>query len=109
MHSPRRRASAIGLFAIADADEFDGVAAAFAEDDTPVADAEAIARRIEAVKLLDSPESVSKNLGRLLSKCRAVARSMARTSAQPCKACGSPVGVLAILDTVDTDGISIGP
>jgi hypothetical protein len=52
-HPPRRRQSAIGLFAIADVDNFDGIAATFTEDDTPVADPEPIARRIEAVKLLD--------------------------------------------------------
>lgn len=38
---------------MADADDLDSAFAAIAEDDTPVADAEAVARRIKAVELLN--------------------------------------------------------
>ena len=43
---------AICLSPIADADNFDGAIARLAKDETPVADAEAIPRRIEAFQLL---------------------------------------------------------
>ncbi len=43
----------VGFFAVADADDFDGVVAGFAIDEAPGADAEAEQWRVEAFMLLD--------------------------------------------------------
>ncbi len=46
---------AIRVFAVADADNLDGIVATISEGDTPVADSQSVARWGESAELLDVP------------------------------------------------------
>lgn len=64
------------------ADDFDDVAAGFVEDQSPVADSEAVARRIIVLKLLDVAGIRFEKSERPFSNRRAVSWSIARKSAR---------------------------
>jgi len=65
---PDSRHSPVNVFAVADAEDLDGVVAAFAKGEAPVADAEAVAGRLESVKLLHVAGFCFQEPGELLSR-----------------------------------------